>query len=60
MIDNCFSPIKPKKNSEETVKQMEDDLRNNRLTAKPDLDFQLEIIKATPNKAYKPTTCRRW
>ena len=34
------------------VKQMEDDLRNNRLGAKPDLDFHLEIVKATQNQAY--------
>lgn len=34
--DDCFSPIKPKKISEEIVEQMEDDLRNNRLAAKSD------------------------
>lgn len=34
------------------VSQMEDDLRNNRLGAKPDLDFHLEIVKATENQAY--------
>lgn len=34
------------------VSQMEDDLRNNRLGAKPDLDFHLEIVKATQNQVY--------
>lgn len=34
------------------VNQMEDDLKNNRLGAKPDLDFHLEIVKATQNQVY--------
>lgn len=34
------------------VNQMEDDLKNNRLGAKPDLDFHLEIVTATQNQVY--------
>jgi GntR family transcriptional repressor for pyruvate dehydrogenase complex len=41
------------KTIEKLYYQMEDDLKNDRLGAKPDLDFHLEIIKATQNNAYK-------
>ena len=37
---------------ETIVNQMEDDLKNNRLGAKPDLDFHLEIVTATQNQVY--------
>jgi len=40
------------KKLEMILSQMEDDLRNNRLGAKPDLDFHLEIVKATENQVY--------
>ena len=41
------------KKLEKLIHQMEDDLKNDRLGAKPDLDFHIEIVKITGNYVYR-------